>query len=284
MDILFSLSDLTGLTVTMLGAFIAAILLGTISGILGSFIVLRRLSLMGDALSHAVLPGVALSYMLGINILIGATLSGILGAVLIQFIIKHSNLKTDASIGIILSSFFALGIVLITKAESSVDLNHILFGNILAVTPHELIQSFVLLLIVVLVVKLFFKELLITSFDPVMSRAYGLKNNFYHYLLMILLTLFTISALAQVGIVLVVAMLIIPASTAYLWVNTLPRMIIMSSILGILFGILGVILSFHYDLPTSATIVIVGALAFALSFFLSPRNGFLHYTKKGTSL
>lgn len=281
MDILFFLSDVTGLTVTMLSAFIASILLGIISGILGSFIVLRRLSLMGDALSHAVLPGVAVSYMLGINVLIGATVSGILGAILIQFIIKHSNLKTDASIGIILSSFFALGIILITKAESGADLNHILFGNILAVTPHELVQSFVLLIAVVLVVKLFFKELLITSFDPTMSKAYGLNNTFYHYLLMILLTLFTISALSQVGIVLVVAMLIIPASISYLWVNKLPHMIAMSSALGVLFGILGVIISFQYDLPTSATIVIVGALTFALSFFLSPRNGFIHYSKKG---
>lgn len=279
MDILFHLSDSTGIPVTMINALLTAVLLGIISGILGSFIVLRQLSLMGDALSHAVLPGVAISYMLGISMLFGATVFGILGATLIQFIVKQSNLKTDTSIGIILSSFFALGIILITKAHSGMDLNHILFGNILAVTPREIMQTIVLLIIVVVIVVALFKELLITSFDPTMSKAYGLNNTFYHYLLMMLLTLFTVSALSQVGIVLVIAMLIIPAAISYLWVNKLSHMIILASSLGVVFGISGVLISFHEDLPTSATIVIVGAVVFCVTFVISPKNGFLKTRK-----
>lgn len=211
MDILFSISDATGLSVTMINALLSSIILGLISGIIGSFIVLRQLSLMGDALSHAVLPGVALSYMFGVNMMVGATFFGLLASILIEFIIKKSKIKTDTSIGIILSTFFALGIILITKAHSGLDLNHVLFGNILAVTPQEIGTSAIILILVLVTVTLLYKELLITSFDPVMSKAYGLKNNFYHYLLMLLLTVFTVSALSQVGIVLVVALLITPA-------------------------------------------------------------------------
>ena len=129
MDILFSISDATGLSVTMINALLSSIILGLISGIIGSFIVLRQLSLMGDALSHAVLPGVALSYMFGVNMMVGATFFGLLASILIEFIIKKSKIKTDTSIGIILSTFFALGIILITKAHSGLDLNHVLFGN-----------------------------------------------------------------------------------------------------------------------------------------------------------
>ena len=145
---------------------------------------------MGDALSHAVLPGVAVSYMLGINMMIGATAFGLLAAVLIEFIIKKSKIKTDTSIGIILSSFFALGIILITKAESGADLNHILFGNVLAVTPGEILQSFIIMVIVLGIISLLYKEFLITSFDPVVSQTYGMNTAFYHYLLMFLLTIF----------------------------------------------------------------------------------------------
>lgn len=257
-----------------LNAVFSAIILGIVSGVLGSFIVLRKMSLMGDALSHAVLPGVALSYILGVNMLVGASLFGLLAAILIQFITNRSSIKSDTSIGIILSSFFALGIVLITFAKSGLDLTHILFGNILAVPHSEVMQSFVIMLIVIAVVTLFYKELLISSFDPVVSKAYGLKTNFYHYLLMLLLSVVTVSSLSQVGIVLVIAMLVIPAATSYLWTNKLLYMIILASVYGAVSGVLGVIFSFKFNLPTSATIVLVGVTGFAISFIISPKNNF----------
>lgn len=272
------LSNLLNIPVYALNAGLSAIILGIVSGVLGSFIVLRRMSLMGDALSHAVLPGVALSYLLGINMLIGASLFGLLAAILIQFITNRSTIKSDTSIGIILSSFFALGIVLITFAKSGLDLTHILFGNILAVPQSELSQSFIIMLVVIGVVSLFYKELLISSFDPVVSKAYGLRTHFYHYLLMLLLSVVTVSSLSQVGIVLVIAMLVIPAATSYLWTNKLLHMIIVASVYGAISGVVGVIISFQYNLPTSATIVLVGVTGFAISFILSPKNNFL---KKG---
>ncbi|WEV60602.1 metal ABC transporter permease [Streptococcaceae bacterium ESL0729] len=279
MDILFWLADFLNLPVSMTNALLISVTLGIVSGILGSFIVLRQLSLMGDALSHAVLPGVAVSYMLGINALIGASIFGILAAMLIEFISKKSKLKADTAIGIVLSSFFALGIVLISNLKSGVDLNHVLFGNILAVTPQEIFQSVILMFVVIFIICLFYKELLITSFDPVISKAYGLKNDFYHYLLMFLLTIFTVSSLSEVGIVLVVAMLVIPSSTAYLWTKHLSKMILSSSLLGVLYGLVGVFISFHYNLPTSATIVLIGSLVFMISFVLSPKNNFINFTK-----
>ncbi|MDQ0193220.1 iron/zinc/copper transport system permease protein [Paenibacillus wynnii] len=269
------LSALLNIPVYALNAGLSAIILGIVSGALGSFIVLRKMSLMGDALSHAVLPGVALSYILGINILLGASLFGLLAAILIQFITSRSNIKSDTSIGIILSSFFALGIVLITYAKSGLDLTHILFGNILAIPQSELTRSFMIMIVVIAIIILLYKELLISSFDPIVSKAYGLRTGFYHYLLMMLLSVVTVSSLSQVGIVLVIAMLVIPAATSYLWTNKLSHMIFLASAVGALSGVVGVFASFSFNLPTSATIVLVGVSMFSISFILSPKNNFL---------
>lgn len=272
------LSQLTGWPQYMVSATLSAVILGITAGVLGSFIVLRKMSLMGDALSHAVMPGVALSYMLGVNMLLGASLFGVLAAILIEFIIQRSQLKSDTSIGIILSSFFALGIILITKAQSGIDLNHVLFGNILAVPASELQQSAIVMVSVLLIVFLFYKELLISTFDPIVSRAYGLPTKFYHYLLMVMLSVVTVASLSQVGVVLVIAMLVIPAATAYLWTNKLAHMMLLAAIIGILIGIIGTLVSFRYNLPTSATIVLAGSVAFLFSFLFAPKN---HLLTKG---
>ncbi|MGX7030158.1 metal ABC transporter permease [Vagococcus zengguangii] len=275
MSVIFSLADFFNVPVSMMTALIASTLIGLTSGMLGSFIVLRRLSLMGDALSHAVLPGVAISYLLGLPMMIGATFFGVLAAALIEFITKKSTIKTDSSIGIILSSFFALGVILISKAQSGTDLNHILFGNVLAVTPQELLQSLIILVVVLALVIVFYQGFFISSFDPVIAQSYGINTNFYHYLLMVLLTIFTVSALSQVGIVMVIALLVTPAATMYLWVKNLKQMMIGASLLGVLMGVLGVFVSFNYDLPTSSTIVLVGAVFFIVSFIFSPKNNFI---------
>jgi len=180
-------------------ALITSIMVGIVSGIIGSFIVLRGMSLMGDAISHAVLPGVAASYMLGGSYLIGASLFGLLASLLIGFVTQRSTLKSDTAIGIVFSSFFALGIILISLAESSTDLYHILFGNVLAVQPKEMLATGIVLLIVLLFVSLFYKELLLTSFDPTLAQAYGMKTQIIHYSLMFLLTLVAVSSLQTVG-------------------------------------------------------------------------------------
>ncbi|MFC7062092.1 metal ABC transporter permease, partial [Halobacillus seohaensis] len=195
-------------------ALITSVMVGLICGIIGCFIILRGMSLMGDAISHAVLPGVALSYMLGINFFFGAVISGILTALGIGFVSQNSRIKNDTAIGILFTSAFALGIIMITFMKSSTDLYHILFGNVLAVRPSDMWATIGIGALVIVCVYLFYKELLVTSFDATMAAGYGLSTKMIHYLLMTLLTLVTVASLQTVGIVLVVAMLITPAATA----------------------------------------------------------------------
>ena len=256
-------------------ALMAAIMVGIMSGIIGSFIILRGMSLMGDALSHSVLPGVAVAYMLGINIMIGATVFGVVAAVLIGFVASHSKLKNDTSIGVVFSAFFALGYILISMAQSSTNLHHILFGNVLAVSDSDLIDTFIVLAVVIIFVLAFFKELQITSFDNTFAKSYGLNTSVIHYGLMIVLTLVTVSALQTVGIILVVAMLITPAATAFLWTNRLVNMLFLSSCFGAVASFIGLYLSYTMNWASGPAIVLVAAIIFLISFVVAPKQGFL---------
>ncbi|CAM4246117.1 metal ABC transporter permease [Weissella hellenica] len=260
-------------------ALIAAIMVGIMSGIIGSFIILRGMSLMGDAISHSVLPGVAVAYMLGVNLLIGATVFGVIAALLIGFVAANSKLKNDTAIGIVFSAFFALGFILISMAESSTNLHHILFGNVLAVSDKDLVSTVIVLAIVILFVVTLFKELQITSFDEVFAKSYGLNTSIIHYGLMIILTLVTVSALQTVGIILIVAMLITPAATAFLWTNRLVYMLALSSTIGAIASIIGLYLSYTMNWASGPAIVLVAAIIFLLSFIIAPKQGFI--TKLG---
>ncbi|MFC5590489.1 metal ABC transporter permease [Sporosarcina soli] len=259
-------------------ALMTSVMVGVISGVIGCFIILRGMALMGDAISHAVLPGVAVSYMLGINFFIGAVVTGILTAIGIGFISQNSRVKNDSSIGIMFTSAFALGIILITFLKSSSDLYHILFGNVLAVRPSDMWMTLVIGVIVLVSVFLFYKELLVSSFDPIMAQAYGLPNKLIHYFLMTLLTLVTVASLQTVGIILVVAMLITPASTAYLLTDRLSIMIFLSALFGAIAAIVGLYLSFTYNLASGATIVLVATVLFIVAFVFSPKQGILWRT------
>ncbi|AQP53448.1 manganese ABC transporter permease [Vagococcus penaei] len=261
-------------------ALFTSMMVGAISGVIGSFIILRGMSLMGDAISHAVLPGVAVSYMLGTNFMIGASLFGILAAGLIGFVTQKSQLKNDAAIGIVFSSFFALGIILITFAESSTDLYHILFGNVLAVRPSDMYTTLGVSVAVLLFVLMFYKELLVSSFDPVMAQAYGLKVQVIHYALMFFLTLVAVTSLQTVGTVLVVAMLVTPAATAFLLTNNLKRMIVLASLIGTISAIIGLMFSYSYNLASGATIVLTTVFFFLLAFIFSPKQGFVFKEKE----
>ena len=260
-------------------ALIAAIMVGIMSCIIGSFIILRCMSLMGDAISHSVLPGVAVAYMLGVNLLIGATVFGVIAALLIGFVAANSKLKNDTAIGIVFSAFFALGFILISMAESSTNLHHILFGNVLAVSDKDLVSTVIVLAIVILFVVTLFKELQITSFDEVFAKSYGLNTSIIHYGLMIILTLVTVSALQTVGIILIVAMLITPAATAFLWTNRLVYMLALSSTIGAIASIIGLYLSYTMNWASGPAIVLVAAIIFLLSFIIAPKQGFI--TKLG---
>lgn len=254
-------------------AFVTSVMVGIICGVIGSFIVLRGMALMGDAISHAVLPGVAISYMMGINYFYGAVFTGVLTALGIGVISQNSRIKNDSSIGIVFSAMFALGIVLITAAQSATDLTQILFGNVLSVRTSDMVITLVVGAIVLLSVLLFYKELLVSSFDETMAAAYGLKVRLIHYGVMVLLTLVTVASLQTVGVVLVVAMLITPASTAYLLTNRLSIMILLASLFGAGSAIIGLFFSFVYNLPSGPIIVLVTTTIFAIAFLFSPKQG-----------
>lgn len=256
-------------------AMITSIMVGIICGVIGSFIVLRGMALMGDAISHAILPGVAISYMLGISYFYGAVVIGVLTALGIGTISQNSRVKNDSSIGIVYSSAFALGIILITKAQSATDLTQILFGNVLSVRSTDMWLTLVIGIIVIIVVTLFYKELLVSSFDETMASAYGLKTRFIHYGIMLLLTLVTVASLQTVGVILVVSMLVTPASTAYLLTNRLSTMIMLSSMFGALSSIIGLYFSFIYNLPSGPVIALATTAIFLAAFIFSPKQGIL---------
>lgn len=254
-------------------ALITSIVVGITSGIIGSFITLKGMSLIGDAISHAVLPGVAISYMLGINYFYGAVVAGLLTAFGINIVNHNSRIKADSAMGIVFSAFFALGIILMTKAQSAIDLSSILFGNVLTVSATNRKITLIIGIIVIVSVLLFYKELLITTFDPTMAKAYGLPVELINYALMILLTLVSVASLQTVGVILVVALLITPASTAYLLTDSLPKMILLSAFFGAISSIIGLYFSFVYNLPSGAIIVLAAATLFLLAFLFSPKQG-----------
>ncbi|WP_031513005.1 metal ABC transporter permease [Desulfofalx alkaliphila] len=257
-------------------AMIAGVLVGIICGAIGCFIILRGMALMGDAISHAVLPGVALAYMFGFSFFIGAVVTGVVTALGIGYVTQHSRIKDDSAIGIMFTAAFALGVVLISmRRGTGVDLWHILFGNVLAVSRADLWMTLAIGVVVLACLILFYKQLVLSTFDPVMAQAVGLPIKLIHYLLMVLLSLVTVASLKTVGIVLVVAMLITPGATAYLLTDRLPIMIGLSSVFGVFSAVVGVYFSYLYDVSTGASIVLVASTLFALSFFLSPKQGYI---------
>ncbi|WP_439951166.1 metal ABC transporter permease [Halalkalibacter krulwichiae] len=260
-------------------ALVAAILVGVICGVIGCFIILRGMALMGDAISHAVLPGVVIAYMLGANFFIGATITGVLTALAIGYVSQNSRIKDDSAIGIMFTAAFALGIVLITGLRGTgVDLWHILFGNVLAVSRSDLYVTLGIGAFVLAMIVLFYRPLLLSTFDPVMAKATGIPVRLVHYLLMLLLSLVTVASLKTVGIVLVVAMLITPGATAYLLTDRLPVMLSLSAVFGVLSAVIGMYYSVVYDVASGASIVLVASIFFGLAFFFSPKQGVI--TKK----
>ncbi len=256
-------------------ALLTSVTVGIICGVIGCFIILRGMALMGDAISHAVLPGVAISFMLGINFFLGAVIAGVLAALVIGVVTQHSRIKSDTSIGIVFSAFFAVGIILMSKAQTATDLTQILFGNVLSVRSSEMWMTIMIGAIVLAVIVFFYKELLVSSFDPTMAAAYGLPTRVIHYLMMVLLTMVTVASLQTVGVVLVVAMLITPGATAYLLTNRLSTMIFLAALFGSVSSVIGLYFSFVYNLSSGAVIVLVATALFLLAFIFSPKQGVL---------
>ncbi|MEB3335818.1 MAG: metal ABC transporter permease [Leptolyngbyaceae bacterium] len=258
-------------------SLIVAVTVGIICSVVGSYLMVQRLALLGDAISHSLLPGLAIAFILGANLFIGAFIAGVISTVMIAWIPRRSPIKEDAAMGIVFSAFFALGVTLITVIQKSnkIDLNHFLFGNILGVTGDEVRDTAIIAVLVLLSVFLLYKELLFYSFDPLGAQATGLPVNLLNSGLMILIALTVVASMKTVGVILVLALLITPGSTAYLLVSRLHQVMLLGSAIGVFSSISGMYLSYYYNLPSGPAIVMVASGLFFLAFLLSPSHGIL---------
>lgn len=256
-------------------AALTAVVIGIVSGVVGSLIILRGLSLMGDAISHAVMPGIAISFFFGANIFLGALISGLLAAAGIGFVNANTRLKRDTSIGIIFTAFLAAGVILLARTESSVSLQAILFGDVLATSPADMWQSIIIAIAIILLVVLFYKQLQITTMDVEIAKAYGFPTRAINYGVLIALAVVTVSAVQTVGVILVVAMLVTPAATAFLMSKKFSTMMWLAALFGMISSIAGMYFSYTFELQSGPAIVLVAFGLFLLAFFFSPHQGFV---------
>lgn len=259
-------------------SLIEAIIVGTICAVVGCYLMVQRLALLGDAISHSVLPGLAIAFWLDINIFVGAFIAGIISTICINIIRNRSPIKEDAAMGIVFSAFFALGITLITliQKENKIDLNHYLFGNILGVTWGDIRDTVIIAVIILLVVFALYKELLFYTFDQIGAQAVGLPVKLLDMSLMILIALTIVASLKTVGVVLVLSLLITPAATAYLLVSRLLQIMFLGVGIGVLSSISGMYLSYFYNIPSGPAIVLVASGLFVLSLLFSPLHGLIN--------
>ncbi len=256
-------------------AMLTALAVGLVCGVLSCFVVLKRWALLGDAISHAVLPGVAVAYLLGWPFFIGAFLAGALTSLGIGFIERATRLKPDTAMGIMFTAAFALGVVIISQVASSTHLMHVLFGNVLGVDRQALLLTLLAGVLALLAVGLSYKALFAYTFDETHAQALGLNTGLIHYGLILLLTLTIVVSLETVGIILVVAMLIIPGATAYLLTDRLPRMIGLAALTGVISTVVGLYVAYYYDLASGGAIVLVAAGLFLAALLGAPRHGLL---------
>ncbi|MGF2035867.1 MAG: metal ABC transporter permease [Nostoc sp. CmiVER01] len=256
-------------------SLVIAILVGMLCAVVGSYLMVQRLALLGDAISHSVLPGLAIAFMVGANIYIGAFIAGVISTMAIAWIRVRSPIKEDAAMGIVFSAFFALGITLITviQKDNKIDLNHFLFGNILGVTIDEVRDTAIIATIVLIVVLLLYKELLFYTFDPLGAQAAGLPVNRLNFGLMVLIALTIVASMKAVGVILVLSLLITPGATAYLLVKRLNQVMILGAVIGVISSISGMYLSYFYNLPSGPAIVLVVSGFFILALLFSPKYG-----------
>jgi manganese/iron transport system permease protein len=241
---------------------IAAVLVAAVSAVLSCYLVLKGWSLMGDAISHAVLPGIVIAYVVGLPLSVGAFAAGLTCASLTGYLKEHSRIREDTVMGIVFSGMFGLGLVLFRKVETEEHLNHILFGNLLGIRSGELLETVLIAAGVLLLVLMRRRDLLAYCFDPQHARAIGLPVRLLHYGLLALLSVAIVASLKAVGIILAVAMLVAPGATAYLISNRFDRMLAVAVAVAVGSSVAGTLVSFHIDGATGPAIVLVQALVF----------------------
>jgi manganese/iron transport system permease protein len=256
-------------------ALIVSVLVGAVCAVLSCYLVLKGWSLMGDAISHAVLPGIVVAYVLGLPLAVGAFAAGLCCALLTGYLKENSRVKEDTVMGIVFSGMFGFGLVIFTKVDTDQHLLHILFGNVLGVTVRDLIETALIAGVTLAVVLLRRRDLLLYCFDPNHARAVGLPVRTLHYGLLVLLSLTIVGSLKAVGIILVIAMLVAPGVIAYLLTDSFTRMLIIATMVAVASSALGTIISFHIDGATGACIVLLQAFVFLLAFLFAPKRGLL---------
>ncbi len=259
----------------MLRALAVSALVGGVCGLLSCYMTLKGWALMGDAVSHAVLPGVVIAYALGLPFSLGAFVFGVGSVALIGFVKQKSRVKEDTVIGLVFTGFFALGLVLVSKIRSNIDLTHILFGNVLGISMADIRQTLLVSAIVLAVLLVLRRDFVLFCFDPTHARSIGINTGLLHYLLLSVLSLAAVAGLQTVGIILVVAMLVTPGATAYLLTDRFDRMTLLAVLSSVLASLLGVYLSYWTDSSTAGCIVLVQTGLFLAAFFAAPRYGIL---------
>jgi ABC-type Mn2+/Zn2+ transport system permease subunit len=259
----------------MVEAMLVAALIGAVCAILSCYLVLKGWSLMGDAISHAMLPGIVLAYIVGLPLSVGAFAAGLACAASTGWIKNHSRIKEDTIMGVVFTGLFALGLVMFTKVQTDVHLNHILFGSLLGIERHDMIQAVVAAAITLAVILVKRKDLVLYLFDSNQARAVGLNTTFLHYTFLALLAATIVAALQAVGIILTVAMLIAPGCIGYLLSDRFNRMLLIASGSAILSSVIGTYISYFLDGATGACIVLTQALLFVLAMIFAPKHGLL---------
>lgn len=256
----------------MVNAMVIAMLIAVPAALLSCFLVLKGWSLMGDAVSHAVLPGVVLAYIINIPLAIGAFVAGMFCALATGFLKENSRIKQDTLMGVVFSGMFGLGLVMYVKIQSDVHLDHILFGDILGVGFQDILETAVIAVIVTGILVFKWRDLLLHAFDPAQARAVGLPVRLLHYGLLAILSLTIVGALKAVGIILAIAILIAPGAIAFLLTRSFSTMLLVAVVVAVLSSFLGVYASFFIDSAPAPTIVLLMTLTFIVAFITARRR------------
>ncbi|GEP41503.1 metal ABC transporter permease [Brevifollis gellanilyticus] len=260
----------------MVKAILVSGLIGGVCAFLSCFITLKGWSLMGDALSHAVVPGVSLAWLVGLPFSVGAFIAGVMAALTMGWLKKKSGLREDAVIGIVFTSWFALGLLLLSLYPSNLNLRTIIFGNILAISDPDILQVLIISGVSILVLVMKWRDLLLYCFDEVHARSLGLNTGFLHLLLLSLLAATAVAALQTVGACLVVAMLVTPGATAYLLTDRFGKMLVIATITGAACGLIGAYISYYINGSTGGCIVVLQTFVFLVALVFAPKHGLLN--------
>jgi len=243
-------------------AFLTSLTVGIITSTLSAFVVLRGWSLLGDAISHAVLPGLAVSAAFNLPFFVGGAAAALTSSILIGLVESRARVRNDTAIGIVLTGAFALGLVIISRLRPTVDIFHVLFGNVLGVSPQDLVLTTAVGVIIMFAVSLFFKEIVAYTFDPIFSYVAGLNTKLIHYGLMVILSLTILVSIQTAGIILVISLLVTPGATAQLFARNMVEMVSVSVFVGAFSAVLGLYLSFYLAVSSGGTIALTATLTF----------------------